>query len=250
MYVAIPGHQHQKINAVYEDGEADKFSAGGLPGGGIGLMEQVIQQDFGVSLNYYALIDYAALRDAVNAVGGVMVNIQSPDRRGLYDPNIAIADGGPLKLANGPQALNGQVALNLSRARGDSYYSYGFPQSDFNRTEHQRQLLVALKTKVASAGTLSNPFKVGELLDSLGSNVKTDLSTNEASRLYQIMKKVDNSKITSLSLNDINGKNYLRSYVGAGGQSALVPASGLDNYTQIQNLIDGLLVVPAPAAKQ
>jgi LCP family protein required for cell wall assembly len=249
MWVAIPGHGHQKINSVYEFGESDKFSASGLPSGGMGLLEQTIQQDFAININYYGLIDYAAMRDAANAVGGVSVDIESPDPRGLYDPNISAADKGPLKLANGVQTLNGQTALNLARARGDSYYSYGFPQSDFDRTMHQRQLLLALKSKAVSAGTLSNPFKISGLLDSLGNNVKTDFNSNEAGRLYQIMKKVPNASIKSLSLNDLNKINYLKSYTSNSGQSALIPRTGLDNFTEIQGVLDNLLVVPTPAAK-
>jgi LCP family protein required for cell wall assembly len=247
MYVAIPDHGHQKINAVYEYGEADKFKSSGLPTGGIGLMEQVIQDDFGISLNYYALINYAAVRDAVNAVGGVSINVQSPDSRGLFDPNIAVVDGGPLKLPNGVQTLNGQTALNLARARGETYRSYGFPRSDFDRTQHQRQLLLALKSKAVSAGTLSNPVKIGELLDSLGKNVKTDFNSNEAGRLFQISKKVDNSKIQSLSLNSLNNVNYLDSYVTYNGQQALIPRAGLDDFTEIRTVLDKLLVVPTPA---
>jgi len=249
LWVYVPNSGYEKINEAYVDGQANHFSASNFPNGGMGQLEQIVSNNFGITLDYYALVNYTAFRDTVNAVGGVDVNIQSPDSRGLFDPNIAVTDGGPLKLSNGLHHLNGQVALNLARARGDSYYSYGFPASDFDRTTHQRQLLVALKTKVSSLGTLSNPFKVSSLLDAVGKNVTTDFNTGEASRLYQIMGKVNNNNITSVSLNGYKGKNYLASYTGYGGQSALIPAAGVTNYTAIQKLVDQLSVVPTPTPK-
>ena len=59
-------------------------------------------------------------RDAVNDVGGITVNIQSPDPRGLYDPSIDYATNGPLvDLSNGVHTLSGEQALDLARARDD-----------------------------------------------------------------------------------------------------------------------------------
>ncbi len=79
-------------------------------------------------------------------MGGIDLTIKSTDRRGLYDPNIDWTTKGPLvKLTNGPHHLSGRQALNLARARGDAYNSYGFAGSDFDRTENQRKMLVALK---------------------------------------------------------------------------------------------------------
>jgi polyisoprenyl-teichoic acid--peptidoglycan teichoic acid transferase len=248
LWVNVSGNGYEKINEAYVDGQANHFSASGYPNGGMGQLEQVVSTDLGIPINYYALVNYTAFRDTVNAVGGVDVTIQSSDPRGLYDPNIAIADGGPLKMGNGLQHLNGQQALNLARARGDSYRSYGFPASDFDRTTHQRQLLVALKSKIGSASTLSNPIKVSSLLDAVGKNITTDFNTGEASRLYQITQKINNSKITSVSLNNYQGKNYLASYTGSGGQSALIPAAGKSNYSAIQQLLDTLTVVPTPTS--
>src|SRR5258708_30037544 len=108
----------------------------------MGLLAEVIQQNLGIKTNYYALINYNALKDGVNAVGGIGVNIQSSDPRGLYDPSIDWSTHGPLvKLKNGVQHLNGEQALDLARARGDAYGSYGFARSDFDRTQNQRMMM-------------------------------------------------------------------------------------------------------------
>ena len=241
LYVDIPGNGYAKINEAYQDGEADAFSENGYASGGMGLLEKTVSQHFGIHLHYYALVNYSALRDAVNAVGGIKINIQSSNAKGLYDPSPDLTTGLPLvDLPNGWQTLDGQQALGLARSRGDSYYAYGFPRGDFDRTEHQRQILVALKEKAGSVSTLSNPLKVGELFDSFGNNVKTDLELNEAKRLYDLLKKVPSNSITSASLNDGEEHNLLQSYTTRFGQSALVPKAGVDDFSEIQAYVQQL----------
>lgn len=250
LYIDVPGNGYSKINEVYQDGNNDKFSESGYPAGGMGLLTKVVERDFGLDIHYYALVNYAALREAVNAVDGIDVTIASSDRRGLYDAMISRAEGGPLRLANGPQHLDGQTALNLARARG-SGISYGFPQSDFNRSEHQRLMLVALKDKATSAGVVSNPIKLGSLLDSFGNNVQTDFQTTELRRLVDLAQKVPSDKITSVSLNNVETaagpENLLMSYRTRLGQSALVPAAGLDDFSEIAAYLRQLMAPPAPA---
>jgi polyisoprenyl-teichoic acid--peptidoglycan teichoic acid transferase len=235
LWVHLPGDGHAKINSAYVYGQNNGFSASSYPTGGMGELEQVVSQDLGVTINYYALVDYSALRDSVNDVGGVTVNIQSSDPRGLYDPSIDYATHGPLvRLTNGLHTLNGQQALDLARARGDAYGSYGFAQSDFERTQNQRMLLVALKSKVTSTSVIANPAKLNSLFSAVGNNVKTDLSLGEAHRLYDISKLITGNNIKSIGLNQVNGKNLLTSYGAPDGESALIPAAGIDNYSAIQ----------------
>jgi len=237
LYVPIEKNGHAKINAAYVYGEEDSFKEDGLPEGGMGLLQKTVEENLGIDINYSALVNYNALRQAVDAVGGVDFTVKSDDPRGLYDPNIDYKTKGPLvKLTNGPHELNGQQALNLARARGDSYRSYGYAQSDFTRTENQRKLIVALKTKAATAGVIANPAKIGSLADAIGGNVQTNFKLNEVRRLYDISKKIPANNITSVGLNDVDGKgkNLLVSYSAPGGQSALIPAAGIDDFSDIQ----------------
>jgi len=226
LYVKIPGYGYAKINEAYKDG--------GLP-----LLEQVVSDDFQVPIDYYALINYASVRETVNALGGITVNIASKDPRGLYDSNISPVDGGPLKLANGVQTLDGQTALNLTRARGDTYDSYGFAQADFDRTQHQRQVLTAIKDKLNWKLVL-NPRKNGKILNAVASNVKTDISASEARPLFGLFNSIPSSSLQSLSLRDLNGHNYLTSYTTAYGQSALIPSAGLNDYSSIDAVLNSL----------
>lgn len=242
LYVDIPDHGYAKINEVYPDGKRDGFSESGYPDGGMGLLEKVVSQNFGVKINYYALVNYTALQQAVDAVGGVTITVQSTDPRGLYDPSPDLRNNRqPLvKLPNGQVTLDGKTALNLARARGDSRGAYGYANSDFTRTENQRKILLGLKDKATSISTLSNPVKIGELLDSFGSNVQTDFKTGELRRLAKLSKEIPSAQVKSVSLNNANGKNLLTSYTTKTRQSALVPAAGVDDYSQIQAFISGL----------
>jgi LCP family protein required for cell wall assembly len=221
LWVDIPGFGYQKINAAYYDG--------GMP-----LLQQVVEQALGISINYYSLINYTAVKDAVNAVGGISVNIASSDPRGLYDPYTN------LQLSNGWHTLDGQTALNLARARGDGPGSYGFSNSDFDRMKNQQLILLALKDKAGSA--LSNPLKIAGIASALGDNVRTDMNIGEMETLYSVSKGISDANIQNLSLNSIDGQNLLASYTSMDGQEALIPADGMDNYTQIQQTLSQLLV--------
>jgi LCP family protein required for cell wall assembly len=222
LWVKVPGYGYQKINAVY-------------PEGGMGLLEQVVDQDFGINMNYYGLVNYTAFKEAVNAVGGIDVTIKSSDPRGIYDPNIATSDAGPLILKNGLQHLSGQTALNLARARNDptadGRYGYGLPNGDFDRAANQRLMLVALKNKIFTSGVAANPVKLGQLFDALGNNVKTNFKTNELRRLYTLGKAIDSSKIQSLSLTT---NKLITNFTASDGEAALVPTAGVGDFSQIQ----------------
>jgi len=231
LWVYVPGmNSYQKINAA---NTVNNFSEPGYPSGGMGELESIIETDFGIPIDYYGLMDYTAFKDAVNAVGGVTITIQSPDPRGLYDPFTSI------RLPNGPVALNGQQALNLARARGDGYGSYGFPDSDFDRTEHQRQLFIAVANKAKSLGVLANPIRISDLISTLSNNFQTDLTLQNVLRLIQITKGIDpttaQSYAFSSTLTSANPNPILKGYIDSGsGEDALIPTAGIGNYGQLE----------------
>ncbi len=226
LWVDIPGVGHSKINAAYTNGGMDQ-------------LKSVIETNLGIPINYDVLVNYGAFKDLVNAVGGIAITIKSPDPRGIYDPSLDYTSRNCCALAkypNGPVTLNGTQALNLARARGDTYGSYGFPMSDFDRTEHQRQMLIAIKDKASSSSVIANPLKVSSLVDAVGKNVKTDLQLNEIETLYSYMKKVNDNQIASYNINTLKGTGttLLANYTSPNGESALIPAAGLDDFSDIQ----------------
>lgn len=59
LWVDIPSLGHQKINAA---NDVTNFRAPGLPAGGMGQLQQIVQNDFGIPIDYEALIDYTAFK--------------------------------------------------------------------------------------------------------------------------------------------------------------------------------------------
>ena len=220
-----------KINAVYQCGNEIEFNEAGYAKGGMGLLQKVVSQNLGVPIQYYGKINYTAFKDAVNAVGGITIDVASQDKRGIYDPNIQPKDGGPVLLKNGPQQLDGLHALGLARSR-NAAGGYGMNRGDFDRTLYQRKMLLALKSKALSAGVISNPTKVSKLFDAAGDNVKTDFQPNEVRRLYELAKLIDNSKIQSIDL--ASEEVALIETGNADGQSIVKPVAGISDYSDIK----------------
>jgi LCP family protein required for cell wall assembly len=203
------------------------------------MLEKIIEKNYGLPIHYYTIIDYAAVRDMVNALGGITVNIKSDDPRGIYDPNFKPEEGGPLKLKNGHNKLNGQQALKLVRARGSTYGSYGFPQSDYNRVENQRKVLTAIKEKIGWRFVL-DPRVNSKFFDAAAENVKTDVKVDEVLTLYRLFNRIPQDQLKSFNPKKKDGGFYYTGYTTPLGQSAQIPSTGIDNYGEIQKYVDQL----------
>ena len=232
---------YQKINAAYESGkyhylgkmDQSNTNAAAVTAG-FNSIDTAVQNVLGVKINYHLLVDFQAFRQAVDAVGGVTIDVKEP----LYDPTMAWENGwNPVLAPAGVQQMNGVKALMYARSRETS--------SDFARSERQRQIMLALKDKVLTAGTLSNPAKIDELMNAFGDNMYSDLSTQGAQRLYDIFHKIDDSKIASLGLTQ--PPNVLVTTDHVGTASVVRPIAGFDNYADIQayvhtQLADGYIL--------
>jgi LCP family protein required for cell wall assembly len=233
--------KQQKINAAYESGkyhylghlDSSNANAAAVEAGFVSI-DQAIKNVLGVNVNYHALVNFQAFRQAIDTVGGVTVDV--PTR--LYDPTMAWENHwNPVLAPAGIQQMDGIKALLYARSRETS--------SDFARSQRQRQILLALKDKVLTAGTLSNPAKIDGLLNAFGNNVYSDLSTQGAMRLADIMKKVSDTQVNSIGLSEEPHKLVTTDRVG--NISVDRPVAGFDNYTAIQDYVrsqlpDGYLV--------
>jgi LCP family protein required for cell wall assembly len=231
LWVNLPKAGVMKLNAAWQTGEF-KYLGKVAPGSndpkaiqaGFDSVDQAVEDVLGIEINYNVLVNFQAFQQAVDNVGGINVNVPAD----LVDPTMAWENGNDPVLAHaGLQTFNGKKALQYSRSRETS--------SDFARAQRQRDLLVALKSKVVSMGTLSNPVKISGLLNSFGDNVQTDLSLKNAQRLYTITKGVKDTNTTSVGLAD--GATQYVTTGNINGQSVVLPKAGLFKYDAIKQFI-------------
>jgi LCP family protein required for cell wall assembly len=144
-WVAIPGHGNNKINAAYAFG-------------GPTLLVRTVEQATGLRIDHYAEIGLGGFAGVVDDVGGVTMCLPQADQDSYAG----------IDLPAGCQKLDGANALGYVRSR------HAFATSDFARTEHQREFLGALASRIASPGVLLNPFDLFPVLFDLPGNLTVD----------------------------------------------------------------------------
>jgi LCP family protein required for cell wall assembly len=220
-----------KINAAYETGKykylgkitADNSNSKAIEAG-FSSVDQTVENVVGVPIHYNLLLDFQAFRQAVETVGGVDVNV--PEQ--LYDPTMAWENhNNPVLAKAGLQHFDGIHALIYVRSRETS--------SDFARGQRQRSVILALKDKAVTLGTLSNPAKISGLINAFGNNVQTDLSLSDGSRLYSITKDIPNANIQSLDLD--TAPNVYVTTAAVGDVSTVQPKAGMFSFGDIQTFV-------------
>lgn len=210
-----------KINAGYvcalsaNGNDEDKASLG---------FAKMVGDVFGMDIPYYVKVNYSAISGIVDALGGVDVDVYSADSRGIYDKQTK------LKLPAGVSHLDGQTALTLSRAR-NSHGGYGLPRSNFDREKNQQRIIQAIQKKALSAGVLANPQQALSILNTLGDNVKTNISMSELRTVLDIALGMGDKSVKSIDISD----QVKTGRVGAA--SAVIPKAGAGNYTQLQEYV-------------
>lgn len=244
LWVDPEGLWPMKINAVYAQTKYKTLNANpdneaAAEAAGLTKINQVIEEYLGVHMHYYAIIDYSAFEDAVNIIGGITITLPED----YYDGTMLVGSE-YLYLPAGPNDLDGGYALAYARSR------YGTTRGDFDRGQHQQTVLVAIKDKILSIGTYSNPIKVSQLLDAFGDRVQTNLSIDDFMRVYDFAKEVDSNNISHIDL--AQQDNAVVRTGNVDGLSVVYPKAGVDNYDGVRafvrtSLKDGYLIQEDPS---
>ncbi len=233
LWVRPDGNSAYKINAVFAFAHDAALAKGSSENdavkAGASASERILTSVLGIPIHYYVVVDFSGFEQAVNTIGGLDINVTADTAvaETLYDESTHKTF--VLNEQPGIHHMDGQTTLFYSRSRHTS------ARGDFARADRQRQVLEAFKEKVEGAGTYANPVKVTQLLSSFGDHVRTDLTINEVSRLYDIGKVITPDKTASISLADI--KDPLVTTGSQDGQSIVMPRAGLYDYTDIQSFV-------------
>lgn len=177
---------------------------------------------YGLDIQYSAHVNYSVMRDLVNAVGNITVNIEgSGGAPGVLDSNFdwkcrggksyasratmiknCPPSGHYIDYPNGPAVLDAEHALYLAQARGDAGPTYGLGNSNFDREQNQQKIMLAIRDKAMSAGTLTNVSKVSKLIDAFGDNLRTNFDTSEVQTLMGLAKDIPGESIQRINLLD------------------------------------------------
>lgn len=180
--VVIPGYGVHKINSAYAYGDADK-----VPGGGPGLTIRTIEANFGITVNYYAQVDFVGFTKIIDTIGGLTIDVPYPIKDDEYP-----GPGNQYKrifFQTGWQHMDGEQVLEYARTRHDD--------GDGRRSARQQQVLLALRDQAVMKNLLT---KAPQLIGDLGSAVRTDLQPGQALQLARLGTEIDPAAIVQYSL--------------------------------------------------
>ncbi len=163
LYVEIPGHGMNRINAAYQLG-------------GAALAIRTVEQLTGLPINHVAVVDFQEFRKLIDEIGGITVDVPRPIQSNSFDCPYTAARCRTWKgwrFAKGKQHMNGARALVYTRIRENLLNP---AENDLTRAARQQQVVQAISSKLASVGTFFDlPFIGGDLVRPLA----TDLSPGD-----------------------------------------------------------------------
>ena len=171
-YTGIDGYGKQKINAAFSFG-------------GPSLYVQTLEQFTGLRMEHLAIIDWNGFRDLSTALGGVRV----------YVPQDVYDSARDVTWSKGYTTLQGNRALNYVRDR------YGLQNGDYDRIKRQQNFMRAALSQAASKGSLTNPIRFKNMLQSITDNltVDSDFSNSDIRNLAWSLRSLRPKDITFIT---------------------------------------------------
>lgn len=147
LYVKIPGYKDNRINTAYSLG-------------GVALLKQTIEKNYGITVDGSAVINLGNFEDLIDYVGGIEVELTKKEADYI--------NSGYGRVSVGHNTLNGIQALLYSRFRGSG-------AGEIDRTGRQRYVLSQMVNKYKN---LSKAELLG-VLDDVLPLITTDMSKEE-----------------------------------------------------------------------
>ncbi len=237
-----------KINAAFDRGPEQLI--------------ETIQQDLGLPINHYLLINFDGFRSIVNALGGINLNFPFPARDSFSGLRIT---------KTGCQHLGGEQALAVARARHYQYFKNSAwradPLSDLGRIQRQQTFLrVVLKTGIAKG--LTNPLRANQFLGAVvhSLTIDTGLSVGSAVSLVRQFRGFDPNQLGNVTLPTTVANHYqsfgdvlllkqpdagraIASFLGQAQPTTSAPAPAPSTATQVSIRVLNGTTIPGLAAR-
>ncbi len=228
-----------KINTLYPIGLSQKEW--------ISLLASKVSEITGQPIQHYMVIDFTAFRYIVNALDGIEINVE----KNLYDNEYPDYDYGYtiFSVKKWVQIFDGETALRYARSRHST--------SDIDRSHRQQQIINAIKTKALSAGVLTSPSKVSNIIDATRKNIDTDLTVADIISLGASFASIEKSAIhiynlgidcISYSICSVGSYLYNPSMAYFGGAWSVIPEwariNNLSYYDRIRRFVEFVFQFP------
>lgn len=217
-----PDGSYNKANAAYATDDAE---------GAVGMLNKNLDLD----IQHYVTVNFNALVDVIDALGGIEVDLKTPEEVQLvngYGNETSKVTGKELKLLDhtGKQLLNGVQAVSYSRIRYQVFDGDPNDGTDFRRAERQRYVLEQVVKKAQSADLST----INKIIDKVFPKVATNFTLTE---ILAYAKDVFNYKLTEMSGFPFDKTTATLSGVG----STVVPDNLEDNVMQLHKFFFGEL---------
>lgn len=168
LYVEIPGHGKNKINAAYAYG-------------GPQLLVQTLEKLTNVHIDHVAQIGFDGFKKATDHMGGVDIYV-----------NQAYDEGSFGKFDKGWNHMNGTQALGFVRER------HQLKLGDIDRGKNQQAWLLAMFNKAKQRNVLGNPATIIDLTKDISGNLAVDkgLTTNYMTGIAFSLRNVRESNMS------------------------------------------------------
>ena len=186
------------IPQTCQDNQTDKLTHTGIFG--VQCTIDSVDNYFGLTMNYYARVNFSSVVEIVNALGGVTVD----------NPVAFNASDGTFSYPAGSVDMNGEMALRFARER------YNLSDGDRDRGKNQMRVITAIINKATSPSIIMN---FSSILSAVGNTFQTNMSNSEISSLVK------------MQINDMKGWDVKQIAVsGVGNGSAWSPANGFNSW--------------------
>ena len=184
LWVQIPGIEEHgvtegKLNQSYFYGTKGMGYYDG-PGGAQGLMARTLQENFGLTVDHYGIVNMVTFKKMVDAVGGIDVYLPNDVDGRPVDDNTE--DMGYFYAGN--NHFNGDAALRFSRIRKTD--------TIFARMDRQTMVICALRDKLLQPSVIGD---IPELIASFQGSILTDLSPAQMSQMACLLPKLSDENI-------------------------------------------------------
>lgn len=221
LYVMVPDHGPARVNAAYSIGRRQGRD-------GLEVLERVVEDTLAIPIHHSIAVDLGLFEGAVDAVGGVTVDVPCPIQDNFIDPRESNGRR-PLDVPAGRQQMDGVTAAMYCRSR------HG--RSDWDRARRQQAVLLALRSRLMSVGGVG---RLPALWDRFGESVSTDMSRLDLFRLAGRVLQADPSHLHGLVI----GYQQTEHWTTPENRWVLIP-----RFDAIDQALSGLFSAPVPGTR-